>query len=91
MSSPEDLIKFLVDCSDNSLGEFELARLNEAANMEKQIVDLIRQYVRTSTEAEFARFLIEHRGEILRFASSRQTEFAFTQGPKLLRQLRQAG
>lgn len=88
MSSPEALIKFLVDCSTNSLGEFELARLNEAANIEKQMLALMRQYLKTSSEADFARWMMEHREELLRTAASTQAEFTFTQGPQLLRQFR---
>lgn len=56
--------EFLLACSEASLGDFELARLNSAANLGKQIRTLEAELLRLEAEALVARWLLEHRREL---------------------------
>ena len=59
MSRSENLpYQFLLKASVPTLQSFELSRLNHAANLKKQIVDLIDQYLDESTAALLARAMI---------------------------------
>jgi len=64
------LVKFLWESSNGVLGEYELSRLNLAANLKKQLRALIEQLVETTAEAEFARWLKENREELRSTVSS---------------------
>lgn len=61
----EPPVEFLLHCSRTSLDDFELSRLNRAANLRKQLRDLYAQLVSAEAEAVFARWLIEHRSALL--------------------------
>jgi hypothetical protein len=50
--------QFLLKASVPTLESFELSRLNHAANLKKQIEDLIEQYLDESTAALLARAMI---------------------------------
>ncbi len=50
--------QFLLKASVPTLESFELSRLNHAANLKKQIADLIEQYLDESTAALLARAMI---------------------------------
>jgi hypothetical protein len=50
--------QFLLKASVSTLESFELSRLNHAANLKKQIEDLIEQYLDESTAALLARAMI---------------------------------
>ena len=67
------LVKFLWESSNGVLGEYELARLNHAANLKKQLRALIEQLVDASAEAEFVRWLMENREELRSTVSSLDT------------------
>lgn len=63
MSQPS--ISDLLDCSSQMLGEYELSRLNHVANMKKQVRILLEQVIEESVEARFARWMMEHREELI--------------------------
>ena len=50
-------IKYLLECSDGILGNFELARLNEVANLRSEMVALFDKLVDTSALAVLAAWL----------------------------------
>jgi hypothetical protein len=54
------LVQYLQSCSPSTLQDFELARLNAVANLEKQMKDILKQMVNAAAEALLARTLIEH-------------------------------
>ncbi|MGA7793436.1 MAG: hypothetical protein WCA19_10385 [Candidatus Acidiferrales bacterium] len=72
-------LDFLLVCSDVSLRDFELNRLNQAANLRKTFIGILDSHLQAASEALFARWLIEHREELLSFANARgmQTSFKF--------------
>jgi hypothetical protein len=63
-------LAFLTECSGKSLGEFLLSRLNRSANLRKQIHALEDALRIAESEAIFARWLIQHRGELIGFFQS---------------------
>lgn len=65
MSTELQSTDFLLVCSEASLGDFELARLNRTANLRKQMRALESEMLRLEAEALLARWLREHRGELV--------------------------
>ncbi len=53
-------IEYLKAVSDTSLQSFELARLNHAANLRREIAALIDQWIEETSEAMLARWMLEH-------------------------------
>ncbi len=62
MPSHEDSFpwEYLRQASVRSLESFELARLGHAANLRKEIVALVDQWIEESATALLARWLLEH-------------------------------
>jgi hypothetical protein len=58
-------IEYLLVCSGISLRDFELNRLNAAANLRKQIIKMEDDLRQAMAEAELARWLMEHREVLL--------------------------
>ena len=54
-------LDYLKEASNSSLESFELARLNHAANLRREIGSLIDQWVTETSEAMLARWMIDHR------------------------------
>jgi hypothetical protein len=74
---------FLLVCSERSLNDFELARLNTAANLRKQIRELETELLKMEAEALVARWLIERRHELEALCHTRgglQKAFQFSNG-----------
>jgi hypothetical protein len=70
-------VKYLTDstrCSDAQLMEYQLARLAEAADLDKEIRQLTTLYLRAMDAASFCIWLREHRQELLHLMSSISTE-----------------
>jgi hypothetical protein len=61
MSETLPPLDYLATCSNISLEAFELARLNRAANLRKEIRQALDEWIRAEGEAQFARWLLEHR------------------------------
>ena len=79
-------VQFLLLCSDSSLGEFELNRLNKAANLAKAIAQMQYQLREVEGEALLARWLMEYRDVLLsspKQVQPVQTAFDFSQYPAL--------
>ena len=76
-------LDFLLVCSDVSLRDFELSRLNEAANVRKNLIDILDRLVQVEAEARFARWLIEHRHELVSIGRARELQTAFEFHPQL--------
>jgi hypothetical protein len=53
--------EFLLSASRNSLQSFELSRLAHAANLRKEIVALVDQWMEENAAAMLARWLLEQR------------------------------
>jgi hypothetical protein len=51
--------EFLLSASQNSLQSFELSRLNHAANLRKEIAQLLDSWLEETAAAMLARWLIE--------------------------------
>lgn len=56
---------FLLVCSERSLGDLELSRLNSAANLRRQMKLLESEILKLEAEALVARWLRENRQELL--------------------------
>lgn len=70
MSEPDIPLRFLLDSSKNILGDFELTKLNHADLIRKQMRTMLDRLVDEMTAAQFARWLVEHKEELLTSASS---------------------
>ena len=53
--------EFLLSASRTTLQSYELSRLAHAANLRKEIAELLDQYLEENTSAQLARWLIEQR------------------------------
>jgi hypothetical protein len=58
-------LEYLLACSEKSLQDFELNRLNHAANIRKQMQINQEEMRQADAEAALARWLMEHRAELL--------------------------
>ncbi len=61
----EPPIEFLKDCSERTLRSFEVARLNRAANLRKEGLELFEAMLEAMAEALLARWLIEHKEQLI--------------------------
>jgi hypothetical protein len=57
-------IDYLRAASTTSLQSFELARLNHAANLRREIAALIDQWIQEASEATLARYLLDHHASL---------------------------
>src|SRR5258706_16331057 len=57
-------VDYLRSASRTSLQSFELARLNHAANLRREIAVLIDQWLEETAEAMLARWMLEHHGSL---------------------------
>jgi len=69
-------IDYLHTASRSSLQSFELARLNHAANLRREIAVLIDQWLEETAEAMLARWMIEHHGSVRVASAKRGDRFA---------------
>ena len=69
LPEPEKIpLEYLADptlCSLNIIGEYQLRRLNRAANIKREILKLIEAYLEEMTAAGLAVFLREHRQQMV--------------------------
>jgi hypothetical protein len=54
--------QYLLECSQMSLEDFELARLDRAANLRKQLRDIAEEWVEAEVEAQLAHWVRGNRG-----------------------------
>jgi len=57
-------VDYLRSASRSSLHSFELARLNHAANLKREISVLIDQWLEETAEAMLARWMLDHHGSL---------------------------
>jgi hypothetical protein len=57
-------IGYLHNASRSSLQSFELARLNHAANLKREIAALIDQWLEETAEAMLARWMLDHHASL---------------------------
>ena len=63
-------VEFMLSASTNSLSDFQLARLNEAANLKSEARELLEQAMEKMVEARVACWFRMHREDLLRACSS---------------------
>ncbi|MFZ0036361.1 MAG: hypothetical protein WAK91_02995 [Candidatus Acidiferrales bacterium] len=61
MSDAKPPFHFIATCSTISLQSYELARLDAAANLRRQLQELTDQWIEAEVEARLARWALEHR------------------------------
>lgn len=61
MKTTKSMLDYLAGCSQTSLESFELARLNDLANLRKQMVDVIDEWVETDVQARIAEWILVRR------------------------------
>jgi hypothetical protein len=57
-------LDYLHTASRSSLQSFELARLNHAANLKREISMLVDQWIKETSEAMLARWMLEHHSSL---------------------------
>lgn len=63
-------LEYLLECSTNILGEYQLSRLDRAARLKREIRERHEQMIDLMVEAAFALWLREHREELRALCSS---------------------
>jgi hypothetical protein len=61
MKTTKSMLDYLARCSQTSLESFELARLNDLANIRKQMIDVIDEWVETDIQARIAEWILLRR------------------------------
>lgn len=70
-------LDFLLVCSGVSLRDFELNRLNQAANLRKHLREIADEMCQAEAEAIFARWLMEYREVMLSAGRSAALQSSF--------------
>ena len=70
-------LDFLLVCSGVSLHDFELNRLNAAANLRKHISQINDDLIKAEAEALLARWLMEYRDAILSHRNGKAAQASF--------------
>jgi hypothetical protein len=63
-------VQYLLECSERILGEYQLSRLNRAANLKREARERHEQALDNLVQAAFTMWLREHRRELLEACSS---------------------
>jgi hypothetical protein len=61
MSDAKPPFHFIATCTQISLQSYELARLNAAAQLRRQLQEMTDQWIEAEVEARLARWALEHR------------------------------
>lgn len=61
MKTTKPMLEYLASCSKTSLESFELARLNDRANLRKRIIELMDELVEVDVQARVAEWIRVHR------------------------------
>ncbi len=61
MSESKPPLKYLADCSEASLESFELSRLNQIANLRKELREVLDEWVEAEVQVRLARRILEDR------------------------------
>jgi hypothetical protein len=82
---PEAPIDLLMECSDLTLEELEMARWNLASKLRREEAALHKEIIRLESEALRAHWFREHRKELLEFGRTQalQKTLAFIDSPSI--------
>ncbi|MFZ0336007.1 MAG: hypothetical protein WAN10_15295 [Candidatus Acidiferrales bacterium] len=61
MKTTKPMLEYLATCSKISLESFELARLNDRANLRKEMVELLDELIEVDIQARIAEWVLTHR------------------------------
>jgi hypothetical protein len=61
MSDTRPALEYLVACSDMSLESFQISRMNQAANLRRQVRALVDQWIEAEVDAVLSRWMLEFR------------------------------
>jgi hypothetical protein len=61
MSDTRPPLEYLIACSEAGLESFELSRMNQAANLRKQLRQIVEQWIESEVNARVARCLLDCR------------------------------
>ncbi|MGH9865356.1 MAG: hypothetical protein ACRD4H_08080 [Candidatus Acidiferrales bacterium] len=61
MKTTKSMLDYLATCSQTSLESFELARLNDLANLRKQMTELVDEWVEADIQARIAEWILVRR------------------------------
>lgn len=65
MSDTSPPLEYLITCSEPGLESFELSRMNQAANLRKQLRQIVEQWIESEVDARVARCMLEcKRGQV---------------------------
>lgn len=63
MKTSKPMLEYLASCSKASLESFELARLNDRANLRKSMAELLDELIEVEIQARVAQWALAHRRE----------------------------
>ena len=58
MKTTKSMLDYLARCSQTSLESFQLARLNDLANLRRQMIDVIDEWVETDIQARISEWIL---------------------------------
>ncbi|HKV27163.1 MAG TPA: hypothetical protein VJN90_02660 [Candidatus Acidoferrales bacterium] len=61
MKTTKPMLDYLATCSQTSLESFQLARLNDLANLRKQMIEIIDDWVESDIQARIAEWMLLRR------------------------------
>jgi hypothetical protein len=61
MKTTKPMLEYLATCSKTSLESFELARLNDRANLRKHMIELLDELIEVEIQARVAEWALRHR------------------------------
>jgi hypothetical protein len=72
MKTTKPMLEYLATCSKVSLESFELARLNDRANLRKHMIELLDELIEVDIQARVAEWILTHRRRQAEVRSSRR-------------------
>ena len=61
MKTTKMMLEYIASCSKTSLESFELARLNDRANLRKQMIEILDELIEVDVQARIAEWVLVHR------------------------------
>ncbi|HEV2287505.1 MAG TPA: hypothetical protein VGR81_00970 [Candidatus Acidoferrales bacterium] len=63
MKTTKPMLEYLATCSNRTLEAFELARLNERANLRKQMIEILDEWVELHVQTRIANWILARQRE----------------------------
>lgn len=63
MKTSKPMLEYLASCSTTSLQSFQLARLNERANLRKELIDVVDELIEVDIQSRIAEWILVYRQE----------------------------